>query len=446
MPIPMWPKMDHPGRREGSLVSTGRLLLHFLSIGARRPRASYTIPLNMIVRTTAMLFVNRLVHTLVPGSESEPVDASCRTNAGFSASLVCIGLNITLCLAKGIAGLLAGSVSLIADAFNNLSDASSNIVSLLGFRLASRPADEGHPYGHGRYEYLAGLFVAVLVCAVGINLILESVTKIIKPSPTAYTFISLAALAASMLVKLWMAAFNRTLGDRIDSETLIATAQDSKNDVITSGSVLVAALISQTTGFDLDGWAGLGVGVFICISGLGLVRDAISPLLGQAPDPKLVQAIRDKIMSYPQVLGTHDLMVHDYGPGRQFASAHVEMPGEGDAFEHHEILDTIEHDIKRQMGIGITLHCDPIATTGDDLRGWVKRGVMQIDPALSIHDLHEHDGFVSFDLVRPDGFDISDEELLELVTRIVHERRPDASCVVTFDSGFSSPDRPAEQL
>lgn len=285
-----------------------------------------------------MLFVNRLVHTLVPGSESEPVDTSCRTNAGFAASLICIGLNITLCLAKGIAGLLAGSVSLIADAFNNLSDASSNIVSLLGFRLASRPADEGHPYGHGRYEYLAGLVVAVLVCAVGINLILESVTKIIKPSPTAYSALSMAALILSMLVKFWMAAFNRTLGNRIDSETLIATAQDSKNDVITSSSVLAAALISQTTGFDLDGWAGLGVGIFICISGMGLVRDAISPLLGQAPDPKLVQAIRDKIMSYPQVLGTHDLMVHDYGPGRQFASAHVEMPGEGDAFEHHEIL------------------------------------------------------------------------------------------------------------
>lgn len=299
----MWPKMDHPGRREGLLVSAGRPLLHFLSTGARCAHASYTIPLNMIVRTTAMLFVNRLVHTLVPGSEGEPVDASCRTNAGFAASLICIGLNITLCLAKGIAGLLAGSVSLIADAFNNLSDASSNIVSLLGFRLASRPADEGHPYGHGRYEYLAGLFVAVLVCAVGINLILESVTKIIKPSPTAYTLVSLAALVLSMLVKFWMAAFNRALGNRIDSETLIATAQDSKNDVITSGSVLAAALISQTTGFDLDGWAGLGVGVFICISGMGLVRDAISPLLGQAPDPKLVQAIRDKIMSYPAGLG-----------------------------------------------------------------------------------------------------------------------------------------------
>ena len=202
-----------------------------------------------------MLFVNRLVQTLVPGSEGELVDVSCRINAGFAASLICIGLNITLCLAKGIAGLLAGSVSLIADAFNNLSDASSNIVSLLGFRLASRPADEGHPYGHGRYEYLAGLFVAVLVCAVGINLILESVTKIIKPSPTVYSALSMAALVLSMLVKFWMAAFNRALGNRIDSETLIATAQDSKNDVITSGSVLVAALISQTTGFDLDGLA-----------------------------------------------------------------------------------------------------------------------------------------------------------------------------------------------
>ena len=235
-------------------------------------------------------------------------------------------------------------------------------MSLLGFRLASRPADEGHPYGHGRYEYLAGLFVAVLVCAVGINLILESVTKIIKPSPTAYSVLSLAALVLSMLVKLWMAAFNRALGNRIDSETLIATAQDSKNDVITSGAVLTAALISQTTGFDLDGWAGLGVGIFICISGMGLVRDAISPLLGQAPSPKLVQAIRDKIMSYPQVLGTHDLMVHDYGPGRQFASAHVEMPVEADPMKSHDLIDNIEQDFKNDDGLIVTLHYDPIVT------------------------------------------------------------------------------------
>ena len=276
-------------------------------------------------------------------------DPRVRRAYGQLCGFVGIGLNILLFAGKFFAGTFSGSVAITADAFNNLSDASSNIVSLLGFRLASRPADEGHPYGHGRYEYLAGLVVAVLVCAVGINLILESVTKIIKPSPTAYTLVSLAALTTSMLVKLWMAAFNRTLGDRIDSETLIATAQDSKNDVITSGSVLVAALISQTTGFDLDGWAGLGVGIFICISGMGLVRDAISPLLGQAPDPKLVQAIRDRIMSYPQVLGTHDLMVHDYGPGRVMISLHAGVPAHGDILTLHDEIDNIEQRLRREL-------------------------------------------------------------------------------------------------
>ena len=369
-----------------------------------------------------------------------------RTAYGTFASIVCIVCNIVLCAAKGAIGAVAGSVAIVADALNNLSDASSNIISLLGFKLASKPADAEHPYGHGRFEYLSGLAVAVLILIIGVELVRSSFEKILSPEPVEFNIAIVAVLALSILVKLWMALFNKRIGARINSSTLMATAADSRNDVIATAAVLAATLASEFLGINLDGWAGLGVGIFICISGMGLVRDAISPLLGQAPDPKLVQAIRDKIMSYPQVLGTHDLMVHDYGPGRQFASAHVEMPGEGDAFEHHEILDTIEHDIKHQMGIGITLHCDPIATTGDDLRGWVKRGIMQIDPALSIHDLHEHDGFVSFDLVRPDGFDISDEELLGLVTRIVHERRPDASCVVTFDSGFSSPDRPAEQL
>ena len=392
-----------------------------------------------------MLFVNQLVHTLVPGSEGEPVDASCRTNAGFAASLICIGLNITLCLAKGIAGLLAGSVSLIADAFNNLSDASSNIVSLLGFRLASRPADEGHPYGHGRYEYLAGLFVAVLVCAVGINLILESVTKIIKPSPTAYTLVSLAALVLSMLVKFWMAAFNRALGNRIDSETLIATAQDSKNDVITSGSVLAAALISQTTGFDLDGWAGLGVGVFICISGMGLVRDAISPLLGQAPDPKLVQAIRDKIMSYPQVLGTHDLMVHDYGPGHQFASIHVELPAEQDPLEAHDLIDNIERDFMKNDHLMVTIHYDPIVTSDAAvgvLRSRLTEKLRQLDPALSLHDLRIVPGKthtnVLFDLVLPAGYAGDKVELLTQMEQFIKEQDPTYNCIIKLEQSYTA--------
>lgn len=373
-------------------------------------------------------------------------DPAVRGAYGRMAGVVGIFCNLLLFAGKFIAGTVFGSIAIAADAINNLSDASSNIVSLIGFKLAEKPADEDHPYGHARFEYLAGLAVAVMVLVIGVELAKNSLDKILHPTPVVFSWLSVAVLAASILVKLWMALFNTHIGKLIDSSTLQATAADSRNDVLSTGAVLLATLISRFTPLELDGWMGLAVAVFILYSGAGLIKETLDPLLGQAPDEALVHYIHDKVMSYPGVLGTHDLMVHDYGPGRQFASAHVEMPGEGDAFEHHEILDTIEHDIKRQMGIGITLHCDPIATTGDDLRGWVKRGIMQIDPALSIHDLHEHDGFVSFDLVRPDGFDISDEELLELVTRIVHERRPNASCVVTFDSGFSSPDRPAEQL
>ena len=372
-------------------------------------------------------------------------DAAVRRAYGVLCGAVGIAINLLLFALKLFAGTLAGSVAITADAFNNLSDASSNIVSLLGFRLASRPADEGHPYGHGRYEYLAGLFVAVLVCAVGINLVLESVTKIIKPSPTAYTLVSLAALATSMLAKLWMAAFNRTLGDRIDSETLIATAQDSKNDVITSGSVLVAALISQTTGFDLDGWAGLGVGIFICISGMGLVRDAISPLLGQAPDPKLVQAIRDKIMSYPQVLGTHDLMVHDYGPGHQFASLHIEFPAETDPLKAHDVIDNIENDFIKRDGLQVTIHYDPIVTTdaaGGVLRTRLMEKARQLDPCLSIHDLRIVPGDthtnVLFDLEFPAGYTGNKDEMLAAMCQFVHEQDPKYSCVVKVEQSYAS--------
>ena len=377
---------------------------------------------------------------------SDTSDPAVRAGYGRLAGVTGIVCNLLLFALKLLAGTISGSVSITADAVNNLSDASGSIVTLVGFKLASRPADDEHPYGHARREYLSGLAVAVLILVIGVELVKSSVGKILHPEAVEFSALIVVILVCSILVKLWMAVFNRKLGRRIGSAALTAAAADSRNDVISTGAVLLACIVGQLTGLKIDGYVGLLVALFILWSGVGIAKDTIDPLIGAKPDESLVHAIAYLMTSHPSILGIHDLMVHDYGPGRQFASAHVEMPGEGDAFEHHEILDTIEHDIKRQMGIDITLHCDPIATTGDDLRGWVKHGIMQIDPALSIHDLHEHDGFVSFDLVRPDGFDISDEELLELVTRIVHERRPDVSCVVTFDSGFSSPDRPAEQL
>ncbi|OUP08931.1 cation diffusion facilitator family transporter [Collinsella sp. An2] len=368
-----------------------------------------------------------------------------RTAYGQLAGIVCILCNLALCLAKGIIGLASGSVSIVADAVNNLSDASSNIVSLLGFKLASRPADPEHPYGHGRYEYLAGLVVAALVLAIGINLVWSSVTKILHPEAAEFSAALVVVLLLSILVKFWMAAFNRTIGRRIDSDTLEATAVDSRNDVISTAAVLVCACISQVTGIDLDGWAGAGVGLFIVWSGVGLVRDTINPLLGQAPSPELVAHIRDKIMSYPGVLGTHDLMVHDYGPGRQFASAHVEMAAEADPMESHDLIDNIEQDFKDEDGLIVTLHYDPIVTDDpqvNDMRNWINRAVKQIDERLTIHDLRTVPGpthtNVIFDCVRPHDLPLSPDELRQRISRIVSDHYPRTICKITVDESYVS--------
>lgn len=372
-------------------------------------------------------------------------DPAVRMRYGQFAGIVGIICNVMLCLGKGAIGLVSGSVSIVADAVNNLSDAASNIVSLLGFKLASRPADPEHPYGHGRYEYLAGLVVAALVLAIGINLAWSSVQKIIAPSPTEFSGALVAVLVLSIAVKLWMAAFNRSIGRRINSDTLEATAVDSRNDVISTAAVLACACISRATGVDLDGWAGLAVGVFICWSGVGLLRDTVSPLLGQAPSPELVEHIHDKILSYPGVLGTHDLMVHDYGPGRQFASAHVEMAAEADPLESHDLIDNIEQDFKMEDGLIVTLHYDPIVTDDPevrDMRHWISHAVEEIDPRITVHDLRCVPGpthtNVIFDCVRPAGSALSADELRERVARLVQGHYPRTIAKITVDESYVS--------
>ena len=313
-----------------------------------------------------------------------------RGRVGALAGVVCISLNVLLCIAKALVGILSGSVSIVADALNNLSDASSNIVSVLGFKLASKPADPEHPYGHGRFEYLSGLVVAVLVLMIGVELVKSSIDKVLNPSPVEFSLALVVVLAGSMAVKLWMAHLNRVLGERIKSETLLATAQDSKNDVIATGAVLACAIIAYVAGIELDAWVGLAVGLYIGWSGIELIRDTVNPLLGQAPDPELVAHIRSKIMSYPGVLGTHDLMVHDYGPGRQFASAHVEMAAETDPMESHDTLDNIEQAFKDDDGLIVTLHYDPIVTNDPhvvDMRNKIDAMAKSLDSEASIHDL-----------------------------------------------------------
>lgn len=368
-----------------------------------------------------------------------------RTKVGALVGVVCITLNVLLCLGKGLVGVLSGSVSIVADALNNLSDASSNIVSVLGFKLASRPADPEHPYGHGRFEYLSGLVVAVLVLMIGVELVKSSVDKIIHPTDVEFSLALVGVLLGSMGIKQWMAHLNCVLGERINSETLLATAQDSKNDVLATGAVLACAIVARLTGVNLDAWAGLAVGLYIGWSGVELIRDTVSPLLGQAPDPELVSHIRSKIMSYPGVLGTHDLMVHDYGPGRQFASAHVEMAAETDPLESHDTLDNIEQAFKDDDGLIVTLHYDPIVTNDPhvvDMRNKIDAMAKSLDGEASIHDLRCVPGpthtNVIFDCLHPAECELSPGEFKAKLGEMVIAQYPDAVPKITVDEDYVS--------
>ena len=368
-----------------------------------------------------------------------------RTSYGKMAGWVGIFCNVMLFAGKMIIGLISGSVAISADAVNNLSDASSNIISLLGFKMGSKPADQGHPYGHARYEYLSGLFVSVLILVIGVELLRTSIQKVRNPEPVEFNLIMGIILATSILVKLWMAVFNRSIGRRISSETLIATAADSRNDVITTLAVLCASLISKYSNWNLDGWMGILVALFILYSGVGLVKDTLDPLLGKAPDPALVERIQKKIMSYEGVLGTHDLMIHDYGPGRLFASVHVEMAAEEDPLKSHDIIDTIERDFLEQDNLNMIIHYDPIVTKDEqvgNLRKWLSSHVQKIDERLTIHDLRIIPGQMQtkmiFDCVVPQEFYMSDEELIQQIQAMVSDEYPGYHCMITIDKDFAA--------
>ena len=372
-------------------------------------------------------------------------DPAVRAAYGNLASWVGILCNLALCAGKFMVGTLSGSISVAADAVNNLSDASSSVVSLLGFRLGSRPADEEHPYGHARFEYLSGLAVAVMVLVIGLELGKTSLGKILAPTPVTFSWVTVGVLAASILVKLWMALFNRKVGGRIHSGALIATAADSRNDVLTTGAVLTAALISHFARVELDGWMGLAVALFILYSGVGLVKSTIDPLLGLAPDPELVKYIHERVMSYPNVLGTHDLMVHDYGPGRQFASVHVEMAAEGDVMASHDVIDNIERDFLENDGLHVVIHFDPIVTSDErvgDMRRWLSEAVKEIDGALTIHDLRmvpgpTHTNLI-FDCVVPAGFAVSELDVKQAIKHLVRQKDPRYFCVITVECGYAA--------
>ena len=367
-----------------------------------------------------------------------------RTACGNMAGAVGIVCNLLLCGFKFLAGIVTGSVAISADAVNNLSDASSSIITLLGFRMSAKPADAEHPYGHGRTEYLSGLAVSVMILLIGLELVKSSVEKILHPAPIEAGVLPVVILSVSILVKLWMAAFNRKLGRLIASPALEATAADSRNDVISTGAVLAATLLQMAFHWQLDGWMGLAVALFILYSGWGLVKDAIAPLLGQAPDPELVAHILEVTREYPGVLGIHDLIVHDYGPGRRFASLHVEMDAAGDVLRSHDVIDQIERRFLAQDGLHVIIHYDPIVT-GDGqtayARDYLARAVKSIDPRLTIHDLrmvpgHTHTNLI-FDLVVPHDFEMPVCRLKAEVAALAKKEDPHWECVMTVENSYT---------
>ena len=369
--------------------------------------------------------------------------SAVRTAVGALSGAVGIGCNVLLFLGKLLVGTLSGSVSITADALNNLSDASGSIVTLIGFRLADKPADEDHPYGHARFEYLSGLAVAAMILIIGFELAKTSVVKIFNPSPVSLTLLTAGVLVVSIAVKLWMSLFNRKLGQYIHSTTLLATAADSRNDCISTAAVLVAAAIEQFLNLRVDGFFGLAVAAFILYSGWELAKETISPLLGENADPQLRQELVDYIERQPQVLGYHDLMVHDYGPGQRFASIHVEMDKNQDPLDCHELIDDMEREALRSHNVHLVIHYDPVVTDDPKLTA-LKEQVSQIlknrDPRLAHHDFRmvpgrRHTNLV-FDVALPSDLAGQENAIQQEISQALNtEEDLTYHVIITFDCG-----------
>ena len=333
--------------------------------------------------------MTKLLLSLFVRNHENPSDTAVRSAIGSLSGAVGICCNLLLFLCKLLGGVLTGSLAITADAMNNLSDASGSIVTWVGFKLAGKPADEHHPYGHARLEYLSGLAVAVLILFIGLELAKSSVIKIFSPTAVEFSAVAVVILAVSIAVKLWMSLFNTRLADMVGSTALRATAADSRNDCIATAAVLISTFLGSAVDFPVDGIMGLGVAVFILYSGFGMARQTISPLLGESADPELRQKIVDYIEAQPKVLGFHDLMVHDYGPGKRFASIHVEMDKNEDALLCHELIDDMERECLRSHNVHLVIHYDPVVTDDPELNRMrqLVAAILQVkDTRLSIHD------------------------------------------------------------
>jgi len=369
--------------------------------------------------------------------------SALRQAYGQLCGAVGIGLNLLLFAGKLFAGTISGSIAITADAFNNLSDAGSSVVTLLGFRLAGRKPDPEHPFGHGRMEYISGLAVAGLILLMGVELGKSSLKKILSPEEIVSSPLVLAILAVSVAVKLYMFYYNRSIGKKIKSAAMSATATDSLSDAVSTTAVLIATLVGQLTGLNIDGWVGLLVALFILFSAYKAAKETLSPLLGQTPDPEFVERIEQIVLSYPEVLNVHDLIVHDYGPGRMMISLHAEVSADGDLLQLHDVIDNAEHRLKKELGCMAVIHMDPIITNDahtDALRMAVAEKVKAIDPRLTIHDFRivpgpTHTNLI-FDVVVPYDVKLTADEVRRRIGALVKELDENYFAVVQVDNSY----------
>lgn len=390
------------------------------------------------------MFSELLVNKFIK-NKNDVKDDDVRNSYGLLGGIIGILVNLLLFIIKLSVGIIASSIAVMADAFNNLSDAASSLVTILGFKLSSMPADKEHPFGHGRLEYLSALIVAFMVMLVGVQFIKTSFNKILNPEPVTFELIPFILLFVSIFLKIWLSRFNKYIGDKINSSALKAASIDALGDVFTTSCVVISFLAVKFTTFPIDGYVGLGVALFIVYSGFNLVRDTINPLLGEAPDPELVSAIQDKVHSYENILGTHDLIIHNYGPGKCMASIHAEIPSDISIVTIHEIIDKAEREISAELKIYLVIHIDPVC----NIEGEVKEAYDEIQKVIdeydfidSIHDFRVvGEGDIKnliFDVVLDVSkkSNISDDDLIIIISKRIKKIHPSYNCVITIDKHY----------
>lgn len=367
-----------------------------------------------------------------------------RRSYGMLGSIVGIVLNIILFGGKYFAGIISGSIAITADAFNNLSDAGSSLITLIGFKLSGKKSDSDHPFGHGRIEYLAGLGVSVLIIFMGLELVKSSFTKILHPIDVDTGAVSIIILLCSILVKMYMAVYNSSIGRKIASTAMKATAMDSLTDCIATGVVLLSMLFLKLTGINIDGYSGILVAIFILCAGFSSAKDTISPLLGQAPDHEFVKKIEDIVLSHKEIIGIHDLVVHDYGPGRVMISLHGEVPGDGNIFELHDVIDCIENELHDKLNCEAVIHMDPVVVNDSSITEMhhnITKLVKTIDECITIHDFRmikgpTHTNLI-FDAVVPHDFKMNDEEIKQKIEDLIHSTYENCYAVVKIDKLYA---------